>query len=300
MAMERMGLTAQQLLELEERKKITLEIARQREEAKVVQLPLWRDDRRGTPNDFLRSALFAAIQGKDRKHLTKALLYSQKNLSIKFTGIQLNQEDLDVYQAILHCSREMPLGVEAHFTGYGLLKSLGLSTGGAMHERLENSIDRLTDCSLTIETDKYIYGGNRLIEKYSKRKEDGHYLIQLDRNLIQLFAPDGWSAINWEQRSQIQSKPLSQYLHGYFSSHDKPYPMKLSTLQELSGSPNKQPADFKRKIKTALDTLIKIGFLGSYSIDDGVLTVKRIPKNRLEAQQDEAEKERHKIDYYRR
>jgi TrfA protein len=299
MAMERIGLTAQQLLELEERKKITLEIARQREEAQVVQLPLWRDDRRGTPNDFLRSALFAAIQGKDRKHLTKVVLYSQKNLIIKFTGLQLNQEDLDVYQAILHCSRQMPLGVEAHFTGYGLLKTLRLSTGGAMHERLENSIHRLANCSLTIETDKYIYGGNRLIEKYSKRKEDGQYLIQLDRNLIQLFAPDGWSAINWEQRSQIQSKPLSQYLHGYFSSHEKPYPVNLSTLQDLSGSKNKQKASFKRQTKTALDELVKINFLESWTLDGDMVAVKRVPNSRLEAQKNEAEKERYKLDYYK-
>jgi hypothetical protein len=299
MAMERIGLTAQQLLELEERKKITLEIARQREEAQVVQLPLWRDDRRGTPNDFLRSALFAAIQGKDRKHLTKVVLYSQKNLIIKFTGLQLNQEDLDVYQAILHCSRQMPLGVEAHFTGYGLLKTLGLSTGGAMHERLENSIHRLANCSLTIETDKYIYGGNRLIEKYSKRKEDGQYLIQLDRNLIQLFAPDGWSAINWEQRSQIQSKPLSQYLHGYFSSHEKPYPVNLSTLQDLSGSTNKQKASFKRQTKTALDELVKINFLESWTLDGDMVAVKRVPNSRLEAQQNEADKERYKLDCYK-
>ena len=57
MTMQRIGLTAQQLQELEERKKTTLKLAKQREEAKVIQLPLWRDDRRGTPNDFLRSEI---------------------------------------------------------------------------------------------------------------------------------------------------------------------------------------------------------------------------------------------------
>jgi TrfA protein len=299
MAMERVGLTAQQRLDLEERKKVVLEVARQREETQVVQLPLWREDRRGTPNDFLRSALFPAIQSKDRKHLTKALLYSQKNLTIKFTGIQLNQEDLDVYQAILHCSRKTPLGVEAHFTGYGLLKILGLSTGGAMHERLENSIHRLANCSLTIETDKYIYGGNRLIDEYSKRKEDGQYLIKLDRRLMQLFAPDGWTAIDFEQRSQLRSKQLAQFLHGYYSSHEHPHPVKLSTMQELSGSVNKQLAGFKVKMRTALNELVKIGFLENYEIKDNLVTVKRVPKSRLEAQRDEADRERHKIDYYR-
>ena len=40
------------------------EISRQREAAQVIQLPLWPEPKRGTPNSFIRSALFAAIQSK--------------------------------------------------------------------------------------------------------------------------------------------------------------------------------------------------------------------------------------------
>ena len=35
--------------------------------AKVYQLPLWPEPVRGTPNSFLRSALFATIQGQTRR-----------------------------------------------------------------------------------------------------------------------------------------------------------------------------------------------------------------------------------------
>jgi hypothetical protein len=38
-----------------------------KELARVIQLPLWPEATRGTPNSFLRGALFAAIQGKERK-----------------------------------------------------------------------------------------------------------------------------------------------------------------------------------------------------------------------------------------
>lgn len=34
--------------------------------AKVVQLPLWPEAKRGVPNSILRGALFAAVQGKNR------------------------------------------------------------------------------------------------------------------------------------------------------------------------------------------------------------------------------------------
>jgi hypothetical protein len=39
----------------------------QKSPAKVVHLPFWNDEQRGTPNCFLRSALFAAIYGNSKK-----------------------------------------------------------------------------------------------------------------------------------------------------------------------------------------------------------------------------------------
>jgi hypothetical protein len=65
-------------------------------QAKIVQLPLWPEPTRGTPNSFLRGALFAAIQGKERQGLQRQVLASQKGSTIRFTGIQLDQSDLDV------------------------------------------------------------------------------------------------------------------------------------------------------------------------------------------------------------
>lgn len=44
-------------------------VQKQRESAKVYQLPFWPEPDRGVPNEFSRSALFAAIQAKDRTYL---------------------------------------------------------------------------------------------------------------------------------------------------------------------------------------------------------------------------------------
>lgn len=303
MKMQRIGLTAQQLQELEESKRRTLEIVRQREEAAVLHLPSWRDNQRGTPNDLLRSAIFAAIQSKDRKMLDNVTLFSQKNMTVKFTGKQLNQEDLDVWEAILHLSNKTPLGTETDLTGHSILKTLKLPTGGAQHKRLEESIDRLTGCYIKLDFteghDRFKYGGS-LIEKYFKHENTGHYSMVMSRELTKLFAPDGWTAINFDQRLQLRSKQLAQFLHGYYSSHERPHPVNLETLHGLSGSVNKQLAGFKVKARAALDQLIKIGFLESFSIEKNLVTVKRVPKNRLEAQQDEIDREKNSINYYRR
>ena len=63
--------------------------------AKVIQLPLWPEAKRGAPNAVLRGALFPAIQGKNRGGLLrKVLIATQDGVTIRYTGWQLDQADL--------------------------------------------------------------------------------------------------------------------------------------------------------------------------------------------------------------
>ena len=52
------------------------------EKGKVIQLPLWPEPKRGVPNSALRGALFAAIQGKDRRALKRELLFVQQGIVV--------------------------------------------------------------------------------------------------------------------------------------------------------------------------------------------------------------------------
>jgi len=52
------------------------------------------------------------------------------------------------------------------------------------------------------------------------------------------------------------------------------------TLQRLTGSRNTQAASFKRQLRTALDELVKIGFLESYNIEGDTVTVQRVPQQK--------------------
>jgi hypothetical protein len=110
------------------------ETAQQREATEIIQLPFWPEPKRGTPNSLIRSALFSAVQGKDRQFMKEATLYSQQGITVKFTGEQLNQEDLSLWENLVHLAKEHPLGNVCTFTAYGILKSLGLSTGGKNHK----------------------------------------------------------------------------------------------------------------------------------------------------------------------
>ena len=73
--------------------------------AKVIQLPLWPEPKRGAPNAVLRGALFAAVH-KDRRYMDRELLAAQDGIKVRFTGKQLDQSDLDVWEQVLHLARD--------------------------------------------------------------------------------------------------------------------------------------------------------------------------------------------------
>jgi TrfA protein len=250
------------------------EAARQREAQQAIQLPLWPEPKRGTPNSFIRSALFAAIQSKDRVFLKEATLASQKGIAVKFTGEQLNQEDLTVWETLAHLARQHPLGQTCEFTAHGLLKSLGLHTGLSQHKQLHSTIIRLTACAVEIAHEGRTYFGP-LVKSGVKDDLTSHYRIELNRELIRLFGDNQWTALDWQQRQMLRRKHLAQALHAFYSSHREPFPVKVDTLRGYVGSKNQQKAGFKVKLRTALEELVQIGFLKNYRLDGDLVVVDR-------------------------
>ena len=246
----------------------------EREKTAVVQLPLWPEPKRGAPNSFIRSALFAAIQSKDRQYMKEALLASQDGIVIKYTGEQLNQSDLDVWETIVHLAREQPLGTFCSFTAHGLLKALGLPTGNSQHKQLHSTIIRLTACAVEVTHEGKTYFGP-LIKSGAKDDLTRHYGVELNKGIIRLFGENQWTALDWQQRQDLRGQPLAQALHAFYSSHRQPFAVKLETLKAYTGSRNKQTASFKRQLKTALQELVDVGFLVSFELDGTLVHVRR-------------------------
>jgi hypothetical protein len=111
--------------------------------AKIIQFPLWPEPVRGMPNPVLRSALFSAIQGKDRRFLNNELIATVDGIQIRFKGEQLNQEDLEICAEVFHLARLHPLGDTCHSAAHALLKKLGQQTGNSQHIQLHNTLLRL-------------------------------------------------------------------------------------------------------------------------------------------------------------
>jgi hypothetical protein len=224
--------------------------------AKVVRLPFWNDEQRGTPNCFLRSALFSAIYGNSRRrYLENAVLAVQGDITIRYTGKQLSQSDLDLVMAALHLARQHPLGHVCHFKGYAFLKAIGRSDGQRNYLWLETTIDRLIASLVKIRIGQRVYSGS-ILSSSSRDEASDIYKLVFDPDFVKLFGASDWTAIDWNMRQRLSRSPLAQWIYDYAVSHVGTK-IKLETLQQLSGRESDTPKRFNEAVKRAKEMLEK-------------------------------------------
>ena len=242
--------------------------------AKVIQLPLWPEPKRGAPNAVLRGALFAAVH-KDRRYMDREQLAAQRGIAIRFTGKQLDQADLDVWEQALHLARTQALGTRCRFTEKGFLKALGRQSGKSGREWLRSVFARLAGAVVELTQDGRTYGGT-LLEFY--RDEDtGRTVLEINPKLAPFFGPTRWTQIDWEQRQRLRAKPLALWLHGFYASHAAPHALSVEYLHKLSGSQTKQLKHFKQNLVRALRDLEAVGAIRSFDIRDDLVHVRIVP-----------------------
>ena len=242
------------------------ETVQRAESAKIYQLALWTDPQRGVPNEFVRSALFPAIQPNKAKYVEGQTLFGQDGFSITFTGKQLTQSDLDVYEGIMHIARGLHEGNKIRFTTYQLLKLIDRDTGRSQHQWLLRVLQRLTATSLAITRDgKKVFWGS-LLPKGAADMEDGKFSVEVSREMVKLFSR-GYTVIEWHQRRALGKKPLAQALHGWICSHAKPYPVSVQYLRDLTGSETRELKHFRASLRVALDAVQETGAIASWRID---------------------------------
>ncbi len=246
-----------------------------------AQLPLWAEPVRVLPNAVLRSALFGAIKRGQRAYQQGVKKASVEGVIVIHTGPQLDQADLDVWLHCLYLARTGGLGTRIQFTAGGFLKAIERGAGGKDIEWLKNAFRRLSSSVVEVADGKRAYFGPMLIGG-ARDDETGHFVIEMNPKIVSLFGTDGWSSIEFEARRALKKQPLSQWLHGFYSSHARPFPMKVETLHRLCGSENKQLAGFRRELTEALGKLVEVtGW--TWEIDDSDLV--HIAKTGTDSQQ---------------
>lgn len=219
-----------------------------------MQLPIWPDAVRGVPNSILRSALFGAVKRGRRTFMQREPVASYEGVTILQTGPRLDQADLDVWEQCMHLARTGGLGTRIQFAAHGFLKATGRSTGGKDVEWLKGAFARLASSVVEIKDGKRAYFGP-MLHHGTRDDETGHYCIEINPAIVSLYGSDGWSQIEFEQRKELRRQPLAQWLHGFYTTHAAPYPIKVETIHRLSGSEAKQLKHFRAELREALEKL---------------------------------------------
>lgn len=233
--------------------------------AKQTQLPLWPEAVRAVPNAVLRGALFSVSQ-ESETFAKRTLIASVEGIEIRFQGTRHNQTVLDVWEMLIHLARLQPLSSEVRFTAHAMLKALGRGTGKSQHEQLKQEMMNLAAgaAEITWTKERKSFVGT-LISSYFRDEDTGLYVVKFNRDFGKLYA-SGHTAIDWEQRKSLGQNNIAKWLHGFYSSHDQPYPYKVETLQRLCGSKSLRK-EFRRMLKVALEKLLGIGLITSWSIN---------------------------------
>ncbi|TDQ93132.1 TrfA protein [Paraburkholderia silvatlantica] len=213
----------------------------------VVRLPHWPDFVRGVPNGLLRSALFGAIAKGRRRYMSGERVTTLDGVTILYTGERLDQGDLDLWESVLHVVRLQALGVPCRVTSYALLKLMGKTDTGKNRKVLHTRITRLRANAVEIKQDGWSYIGGLIDEAY-KDNETQEWVIVVSPKLHTLFAADQFTQIDWNVRRALVGKSLAQWLHGFYASHARPYPMRMDTLLKLAGSEDESPSSGRPRI----------------------------------------------------
>ena len=269
---------------LEENRKRSREKSQEvKVEKEPSSLPNWSDSVRRVPNVALRSALFGAIRKGHRPYVEQVEINALGGISIVYTGALLDQVDLDVWETVLHLARAHELGSECRVTAYRLLKMLGKTDTGKNRTILDKCISRLKATALQVRVGKHSYEGSLIHEVYRDHDErsDRMYVIRLNPKLGVLFHGDQYTDLNWFIRQSLHGKPLAQWVHGFYSTHAKPYDFRVETLHQLCGSRASSLSDFKKDLRRSLEAVERASAAAgqpfSYQVEGNLVRVKTTP-----------------------
>lgn len=217
------------------------------------ELPFWPNHVRGLPWPAIRSALFAPVRPGARPALESMPITTVAGIDIVYTGIRLDQADLDVYEQVLHLAREQKLGEVIEFTQRGFLRSIGRNCGKSDRVWLRKSLRRLSATNLAIEFQGETYNGS-LIDNFRESETNARYCIRLDRGLSRLF-DGGWSANNPEIGRALGRNQLAKWLWRFASGLNKPLTFHLETIADLCGAQYGRPRDFRSRLQDAAETV---------------------------------------------
>lgn len=248
-----------------------------------MQLDIWPNDMRAIPNDFSRSATFVVRNRREERATLQGVpvFHTDKNVTVTFTGIELRvEDDILVWQQIMHYAREVALGEPFSFTTRQILGDLGWPVNGAYYRRIRECIERLKANSVRISNPRLGRGvGVSLIARYEFNGEkasgssSANYTVWVDPELMVLYAGQNYTRVVWESYRSLS--PVTRRLYDYIASHKVPYPLPLRTFHSMCGSLCQSERKWTQMVKKACEELQAAKLVKSVWVDKGRVLIER-------------------------
>ena len=259
------------------------EISRQRaaEAREAIQMklfPMWPDDRRGAPNDVIRSAIFGVVKTGKRKRVVKMPIASPTGSAIALTGWRLDQHDADVWLEIMHLARKEKPGDKIRFKLNMLLRRLGKTDGGRDREWLKHRLEALTETTIAYDDGRYAGVAGAMISHFSIDRKTGDVVLRTNPELRALW--EDVTHLNIEDRRSLGSNQLAKALHAMLSSHAAWVPMRLDTLMQRVGAEYARIRAFRGALELVLDDFVAREWVRTYKIgrgDSGLVSIDKVP-----------------------
>jgi hypothetical protein len=236
-----------------------------------LQLPLWRDQQRVMPKEFIAASVFSAMQSQDTPYAKKLTLIGEWNgYQLRYKGRRLTQVHADVWQGVMEIAGwHAAEGSTVEFRSRQLLKLIGRGTDRVTRKQLHEWITDMAAClvEITMPGGRAGFFASVFPECAWKKNEatgQMHYSVKLNRALCEVFGR-GYSAIDWDQRKLLRRNELALWLQQYVAAF--PMPVALDHLRLLSGDRTERLRDFRRKVRFSMRALQTVGVVHRWQID---------------------------------
>lgn len=244
-------------------------------------LPFWPDDVRCLPNEILRCALFNAKNRKQkREELKNAAIFIIGDGAVSYTGQELRQDDQTVWMQLIDLAKSQEAGVYVEFTPKAFCQAISWPLSGQSYTRLRECLTRMQATALSVYSARLGEGISLSMipvfkwEDQSTGKKLPKWQVKIAPELKKAFGDVHFTRVEWQQRLALPDG-LATWLHGYFATHSKPFPIKLETIKQGAGITIENNSELRRMVADALRKLVEVNFLADWNISGDSVSVKR-------------------------